>query len=204
VDLIRDCYEAYVIYLFFRLLVEFLFGEDNLRATLYTKPLAHHPIPMCCLTYSPGGTFLHRCKQALVQFIIIRPAGGMFFTDPIRSDDCLTFQSIAALAALILDYFSLYGNGDFSPKYGYLYLTIIGKLFLRNTGCTPPFCKANLLYYIDNISFTIALYYLVLFYEVLAEDLKYYKPLAKFLVIKSVIFFAFWQGVTISLLVNFG
>jgi hypothetical protein len=161
VDLIRDCYEAYVIYLFFRLLVEFLFGEDNLRATLYTKPLAHHPIPMCCLTYSPGGTFLHRCKQALVQFIIIRPAG--------------------ALAALILDYFSLYGNGDFSPQYGYLYLTIV-----------------------DNISFTIALYYLVLFYEVLAEDLKYYKPLAKFLVIKSVIFFAFWQGVTISLLVSFG
>jgi hypothetical protein len=60
------------------------------------------------------------------------------------------------------------------------------------------------MFVLDNISFTIALYYLVLFYEVLAEDLKYYKPLAKFLVIKSVIFFAFWQGVTISLLVSFG
>lgn len=134
-DLIRDCYEAYVIYLFFRLLVEFLFGEDNLRATLYTKPLAHHPIPMCCLTYSPGGTFLHRCKQALVQFIIIRPAGGKLKPRSARvSLPDFNSPPLTALAALILDYFSLYGNGDFSPKYGYLYLTIVGKL-CANTQC---------------------------------------------------------------------
>jgi hypothetical protein len=161
VDLVRDAYEAYVIYCFFKLLVDFLSGETHLRLILHNKPMAHHPLPMCCLTFSPGGKFLHRTKQALVQFMIIRPS--------------------TSAAAVILEFFGLYGEGDFSVNKGYLWLLIV-----------------------DNISFTIALYYLVMFYEVLAKDLKDYKPLAKFLVIKSVIFFSFWQGIAISLGVHFG
>jgi hypothetical protein len=105
-----------------------------------------------------------------------------------------------AAAAVILEFFGLYGEGDFSVNKGYLWLLIVGSYFSSN------FYKSILAYlpYLDNISFTIALYYLVMFYEVLAKDLKDYKPLAKFLVIKSVIFFSFWQGIAISLGVHFG
>lgn len=54
-----------------------------------------------------------------------------------------------------------YGDGDFIPTKAYLYITII-----------------------DNVSITIAMYFLVLFYHVTAEDLKRFKPVLKFICIK--------------------
>ena len=44
-----------------------------------------------------------------------------------------------------------------------------------------------------NISVSVALYSLVLFYHVFAKELAPHKPLAKFLCIKGVVFFCFWQ-----------
>lgn len=53
-ELVRGCYESYVIYVFFKLLVEFLGGEDRLLALFNTKPKRHHPPPCCCISYTPG------------------------------------------------------------------------------------------------------------------------------------------------------
>lgn len=110
------------------------------------------------------------------------------------------FVFFLAAAAVILEFFDLYGEGDFSVNKGYLWLLIVGTYFWSD------FYRSVMAHlpYLDNISFTLALYYLVMFYEVLAVDLKDYKPLAKFLVIKSVIFFSFWQGIAISMGVHFG
>ena len=58
-----------------------------------------------------------------------------------------------------------------SPGQGYLYITII-----------------------YNISITLALYALFLFYFATKHILKPYDPVLKFLTIKSVIFLSFWQG----------
>jgi len=55
--------------------------------------------------------------------------------------------------------------------HGYLYITII-----------------------YNISITLALYALFLFYIATKELLSAYDPKMKFLTIKSVIFLSFWQG----------
>lgn len=85
--------------------------------------------------------------------------------------------SLLTVLFLVLD---IYGEGSFSPDRGYLYITII-----------------------NNVSITIAIYYLVMFYEALAEDLKPFRPVAKFLCVKAIIFFAFWQGVTIAILAHF-
>jgi len=54
---------------------------------------------------------------------------------------------------------------------GYLYITII-----------------------YNISITLALYALVVFYQATSTMLRSYKPVLKFFVVKSVIFLSFWQG----------
>jgi len=54
-----------------------------------------------------------------------------------------------------------------------------------------------------NLSITISLYFLVLFYEGTKTILRPFKPLSKFICIKAVIFFAFWQGVVISAMVDF-
>jgi len=55
-----------------------------------------------------------------------------------------------------------------------------------------------------NFSVTLAVYALMLFYHAFAEELSEHRPLAKFLCIKGVVFFAFWQGVVLEILVWMG
>lgn len=59
---------------------------------------------------------------------------------------------------------------------------------------------------VANCSVTLAVNALVLFYHAFASplDRRNQHPLAKFLCIKGVVFFAFWQGVALQLLVHFG
>ena len=44
-----------------------------------------------------------------------------------------------------------------------------------------------------NVSVSLALYSLVVFYHVFAKELEPHKPLAKFVCIKGIVFFCFWQ-----------
>ncbi|KAJ4831402.1 hypothetical protein Tsubulata_020425 [Turnera subulata] len=55
-----------------------------------------------------------------------------------------------------------------------------------------------------NISVSLALYSLVVFYHVFAKELEPHKPLAKFMCIKGIVFFCFWQGVVLDILVAMG
>jgi len=57
---------------------------------------------------------------------------------------------------------------------------------------------------VENTSVIIAMYFLVLFYVVTANELKPFSPMGKFLCVKAVIFFSFWQGITIAVLNYFG
>ncbi|GJX24796.1 transmembrane protein 184 [Tanacetum coccineum] len=55
-----------------------------------------------------------------------------------------------------------------------------------------------------NVSVSLALYSLVVFYHVFAKELAPHKPLAKFLCVKGIVFFCFWQGIVLSGLVAVG
>lgn len=55
-----------------------------------------------------------------------------------------------------------------------------------------------------NISVFLALYSLVLFYHVFAKELEPHKPFAKFVCIKGIVFFCFWQGVVLDVLAAMG
>eukprot|EP00252_Welwitschia_mirabilis_P024587 TRINITY_DN7344_c0_g1_i1.p1 TRINITY_DN7344_c0_g1~~TRINITY_DN7344_c0_g1_i1.p1 ORF type:complete len:296 (+),score=41.27 TRINITY_DN7344_c0_g1_i1:277-1164(+) len=55
-----------------------------------------------------------------------------------------------------------------------------------------------------NISVSLALYSLVVFYHVFAKELAPHKPLAKFMCIKGIVFFCFWQGVVLDILASVG
>ncbi|KAE9591770.1 hypothetical protein Lal_00039019 [Lupinus albus] len=55
-----------------------------------------------------------------------------------------------------------------------------------------------------NISVSLALYSLVIFYHVFAKELAPHKPLAKFLCIKGIVFFCFWQGMVLNILAATG
>ena len=57
---------------------------------------------------------------------------------------------------------------------------------------------------INNVSISLALYGLFLFYFATKSMLKPYSPLIKFFTIKSVIFLTFWQGVLLALFEKVG
>ncbi|XP_021858389.2 uncharacterized protein [Spinacia oleracea] len=55
-----------------------------------------------------------------------------------------------------------------------------------------------------NVSVSLALYSLVAFYHVFAKELEPHKPLVKFLCVKGIVFFCFWQGIVLEMLVAAG
>ncbi|ENN79781.1 hypothetical protein YQE_03837, partial [Dendroctonus ponderosae] len=73
--------------------------------------------------------------------------------------------------------FGHYHDGDWSPDGGYIYITII-----------------------YNISVSLALYGLFLFYFATRDLLTPFEPVLKFCTVKSVIFLSFWQGVGLAIL----
>nr|SVE75739.1 EOG090X05RX [Daphnia hispanica] len=82
-----------------------------------------------------------------------------------------------AFVTVILQSQGLYSDGDWSPQSGYLYITII-----------------------NNVSITLALYALFLFFFATKDLLSPYDPVLKFAIIKSIIFLCFWQGVLLAVL----
>ncbi|XP_075011536.1 transmembrane protein 184B isoform X3 [Calonectris borealis] len=80
-------------------------------------------------------------------------------------------KPLMAISTVILQAFGKYQDGDFDVTSGYLYVTII-----------------------YNISVSLALYALFLFYFATRELLSPYSPVLKFFMVKSVIFLSFWQG----------
>jgi len=162
-DLGRDCYEAYVLYMFFTLLVNFLEAEGGttLENLLEDKDQMSHPFPLCMLKFQPGRSFLMWCKFCVLQFALVKP--------------------VLTLLALLMEAFGVFDEGSFSPRSGYLYVALL-----------------------DNVSISMSLYCLVLFYMTTREELQGLKPVPKFLCIKAIIFFSFWQGVIINFISWFG
>lgn len=155
-NMLRDCYEAYVLYLFLALMLSYLDAdEDDYKVARYleTRGPVHLPWPLtyCFPAALPTGrAFLRYCKFGTLQYCIFRP--------------------LATFLALILSWAGVYHESDFSPKYGYLYVVII-----------------------VNLSVAYAFVVLATFYTCLKELLEPFHPVGKFLCIKFVIFFAFWQ-----------
>ncbi|XP_010524824.1 PREDICTED: transmembrane protein 184A-like [Tarenaya hassleriana] len=97
---------------------------------------------------------------------------------------CLQFvilKPILVAVTLILYAKGKYKDGNFSPDQSYLYITII-----------------------YTISYTVALYALVLFYMACKDLLQPFNPVPKFVIIKSVVFLTYWQGVLVFLAAKSG
>ncbi|CAL1393138.1 unnamed protein product [Linum trigynum] len=97
---------------------------------------------------------------------------------------CLQFvilKPILVTVTLILYAKWKYKDGNFSPDQAYLYLTII-----------------------YTISYTMALYALALFYVACRHLLQPFNPVPKFVMIKSVVFLTYWQGVLVFLAAKSG
>nr|XP_033946015.1 transmembrane protein 184B-like [Pseudochaenichthys georgianus] len=90
-------------------------------------------------------------------------------------------KPLMAMVTVLLQAFGKYKDGDFNVASGYLYVTIV-----------------------YNISVSLSLYALFLFYFATRELLVPYNPVLKFFMVKSVIFLSFWQGMLLAILEKCG
>lgn len=78
-------------------------------------------------------------------------------------------------------------EGDFSLKNSYIYISIINNISVS----------------VFNLVKQISLYCLVLFYMGFEDKLHSFRPFSKFLCIKFIIFFSFWQSCFLIILTKF-
>ncbi|KAI0599406.1 organic solute transporter Ostalpha-domain-containing protein [Biscogniauxia sp. FL1348] len=163
-DPIRDIYEAFTIYTFFQLLINYLDGERALIIMTHGRAPVHHLWPLNHVLpkvdISDPYTFL-AIKRGILQYAWLKP--------------------VLALAAIIMKATGIYQEGYIGVTSGYLWSGII-----------------------YNISVTVSLYSLGLFWVCMHDDLLPYRPVPKFLCIKLIIFASYWQGFFLSILVWLG
>ncbi|KAI6781108.1 Transmembrane protein-like protein [Emericellopsis cladophorae] len=163
-DPVRDIYEAFTIYTFFQLLINYLGGERSLIIMTHGRaPVQHlwplnHALPK--VDISDPHTFLS-IKRAILQYAWLKP--------------------ILAFSAIIMKATGTYKEGYIGIDSGYLWSGII-----------------------YNISVTLSLYGLGLFWVCMHQDLQPFRPVPKFLCIKLIIFASYWQGFLLSILVFLG
>lgn len=109
--------------------------------------------------------------------------GGYRFLNNIKQGilQYTVIRPITTMIALITELAGVYGEGSWSFSTAYIYLFLI-----------------------NNLSQMVAMYCLVIFYQAYRCELSPMSPLGKFLSIKCVIFFSFFQSVLISFLIEFG
>ena len=90
-------------------------------------------------------------------------------------------KPLMSVVILVLHGFGMYEPRVLSTNTVYLYVTII-----------------------DNISVSLALYGLFLFYFAARDILRPFDPVWKFFTVKSIIFLSYWQGVIFAIMEGFG
>ncbi|MES1911045.1 MAG: hypothetical protein MHM6MM_009665 [Cercozoa sp. M6MM] len=161
-DTLRDLYEAFVMYSFFLMLVEFVGGEPLLARALQEFPIVRHIFPLRCVTpWRMGDEFLAKNKLGILQYVPVK--------------------LLCAALTLILSLAGAYTDGALKFNDGYLYVALL-------TNCSQMW----------------ALYCLAYFYLGTKDLLAPLNPVAKFMCIKAVIMFTWWQSVALAILVSAG
>jgi len=102
-DVVRDCYEAYVIFSLFQLLIEYLGGYETSKNILEKKPSFSPIMPFCCITMQPHRWFLRASMRLTLQYVLIRP--------------------VLTCVTVILHVSGKYCPGQFKMTYGYPWIT---------------------------------------------------------------------------------
>eukprot|EP01083_Nonionella_stella_P201577 737336_1 len=155
-EIIRDCYEAFVIYCFLVWILNVIGGEQACAVSIAQRMAMKHPFPLCCLPpLRLNAAFLRTCKQMTLQFVILKP--------------------ITATISFLL----LVIGGET------LYYNSIWQLIMLTA---------------YNVSYTLALYGLFLFYVATKDEMNSFSPVRKFLAVKSIVFMTYWQALFIPII----
>lgn len=179
-----ECYEAFVIYSFYTLLVVYLGGEIALHTRCEKKEPVKHVFPFCCLpawTHGEEGNFLLFTQIGTLQYVIIKPLCAV-----------LTFICVNT---------NTYHDGAFDMQDAYPYLAFVTNFsqivaMYASLSLSLSLSLFFLLCVLMRVCLCLCLcrYCLIQFYLPLSEDLKPMRPVFKFMVVKAVVFFTWWQG----------
>lgn len=174
-EVLKDFYEAYVVYTFLSFLIAVLGrGDRETAVAVLAKHAAHLKEPTKCLSscYHPppdasseakANAVLMECQILAMQFVLVRP--------------------VTSILLFISETFIVEPPDEDDP---YHYFK------------SPNFYIAM----ITNVSVFFAFNGLLKFYHAVHEDLRWCKPFSKFMSIKGIVFLTFWQGLLISIIVN--
>ena len=221
-DLARDCYEAFVLYQFFALLLHYFNteainqfpenteSEDDVRLR-ELRSLSDHGGG----DSESSGSYTEESEEEVgignTQYFIEAPIivaddatttchylakvrlnvypfpccccsrdtpGNVLF---VRIRRCvfqyIVVKPLLSMVAAILYTLGLYVPSSFGLKSAYMWIALV-----------------------TNLSIFVALYYLLIFYNLTHHVIKQHRPLSKFLAIKTILFFVFWQSVLIAAL----
>ena len=178
IETLRDVYESYVIYCFFHYLIAVLGGEDALVLMLKDKSPTrgfHLSGLGCCL------------DPWLMGQPVSRAGGNVTWTSPFFLNckfgilQYVLLKVLTAVVSMVLELNGLYHEGSGAWDDSYIYITVIA-----------------------NFSQCWALYCLAFFYFATKNELAHIRPVGKFLCVKALIFFTWWQAVGISILNSMG
>ena len=210
IETLRDCYESFVLYSFFQFLIQVLGGEEQLVLMLKDKSptrgvhiwgfdwcikpwLMGQPVSRTYvvaqsdlgedataaqLTAATGGGGGPKASRTIKQVRWTSP----FLVKCKRGIlQYVVLKFVCSVSAMLLEVLGWYHEGSFSPKYGYFYICLL-----------------------TNFSQCWALYCLVFFYYATKNELGPIRPVGKFLSVKALVFFTWWQSVGISILFQMG
>lgn len=168
IDTVRDLYEAYVISSFLYYLIELLGGQDALARTLRTMAQAD---PETAQHLGHHGFLLNLVLEPWdlgVEFMLQCKHGVLQY---------VVVKTMATVLTFVFQSMGVYGEGLFEWHVAYPYLA-----------------------FVLNCSVMYALYCLVKLFHAINDQLRHpidWHPLGKFLCVKGVVFFTWWQGVII-------
>jgi len=205
IETLRDFYESYVLYSFTQFLTEVLGGEEALILMLKDKSptrgvhmwglqwcvkpwIMGQPVRRYSDYDAPQRTsYVERVTAAMTQSPLVnkRRGGRVSWKSPFYIKckfgvlQYVLIKLVCAVAVLLMEYKGWYKEGQFKWNAGYLYIC-----------------------YVTNISQCWALYCLIFFYYATKTELSPIRPVGKFLSVKALVFFTWWQSVFISILVQ--
>lgn len=172
-SIVKDFYEAYVVYQFLSFLISVLGAGDRDKVVELLSQHASHlepPMRICgwCRGKYPftsnkslANAVLLQCQVFAMQFVFLKP--------------------LTAIAMFTCNKLNYYGEGTGPSDYR-----------------SPQFW----ILVVQNISVFMAFSGLIKFYHAVQDDLAWCRPFPKFLCIKGIVFMTFWQGLVISLLAS--
>jgi hypothetical protein len=175
IDAGRDLYEAYVISSFLYYLIELLGGQDGLVRILRAKARENPQEAQHLGSHSFPLSLVLEPWDLGVEFMLQCKHGVLQY---------VVVKGIATVLTFVFQSMNVYGEGEFKWNVAYPYMAF----FL-------------------NISVMYALYCLVKLFHAVNDDLRHpidWHPLGKFLCVKGVVFFTWWQGVVIFYLYAHG